>query len=117
MSRRDRYHQIVRDALEDEGWTITHDPYYFETDPVLSTDLGAERTLAAERGNEKIAVEVKSFLRGSQVVVLEQAIGQYFLYEEFLKIQEPERSCIWPSRHTLTKIFSLAKLDSLPCRS
>lgn len=91
MSRRDYYHNLIRDALENEGWTITHDPYYFETDPILSTDIGAERTIAAQRENEKIAVEIKSFLRGSQVVDLQRAMGQYLLYEEFLKIQEPDR--------------------------
>lgn len=30
MSRRDTYHYIVKHALIREGWTITHDPYYFE---------------------------------------------------------------------------------------
>ena len=91
MSRRDTYHQLVRQALVDDGWTITQDPYYFETVPVLATDLGAERTIAAERGSEKIAVEIKSFLRGSQVVALQRALGQYMLYRAFLKQQEPDR--------------------------
>ena len=27
---KDIYHQIVRDALENDGWTITHDPYAIE---------------------------------------------------------------------------------------
>jgi hypothetical protein len=43
--------------------------------------LGAERTLAAERGNEKIAVEIKSFLSESQVTELERAVGQYGIYQ------------------------------------
>lgn len=74
-----------------EGWTITHDPYLFDTDPELITDLGAERVIGAERESEKIAVEIKSFLGSSQVVDLQRAIGQYTLYEEFLKAQEPDR--------------------------
>jgi hypothetical protein len=81
----------VKQALIQEGWTITHDPYVFDTDPQLSTDLGAERLIAAERESEKIAVEIKSFLTESQVVDLEKAIGQYGLYRRFLKIQDPER--------------------------
>ncbi len=91
MSRRDKYHPIVKRALIREGWTITHDPYSFKTDPPLSTDLGAERLLAAEREHEKIAVEVKSFLAESQVTELERALGQYGLYQGFLEMQEPER--------------------------
>ncbi len=26
MSRKDRFHQAVKRALEKDGWTITHDP-------------------------------------------------------------------------------------------
>ncbi|GAK55505.1 hypothetical protein U27_02339 [Candidatus Vecturithrix granuli] len=29
MSRKDTYHPLVKEALIREGWTITHDPYYF----------------------------------------------------------------------------------------
>jgi hypothetical protein len=63
MAARDLFHQAVRAALEKEGWTITHDPLaipYGAT--TLYIDLGAERLLAAERGNERIAVEIKSYL-------------------------------------------------------
>nr|WP_322745304.1 element excision factor XisH family protein [Nostoc sp. LEGE 12447] len=28
MSARDRFHELVRTALEKEGWIITHDPYH-----------------------------------------------------------------------------------------
>lgn len=62
MSRRDTYHDLVKNALIREGWTISHDPYFLQSDPKLSIDLGAQRTLAAERGDRKIAVEIKSFI-------------------------------------------------------
>lgn len=94
MSRRDTYHEIVKQALIQEGWTITHDPYNFDTDPPLSTDLGAERLLAAEKDTDKIAVEIKSFLSDSQVGELEKAAGQYRLYRRLLAIQEPERRLV-----------------------
>ena len=55
MSRRDKYHNTVKHALLREGWIITHDPYYFvNTDPQLSTDMGAERLIAAENATQKI---------------------------------------------------------------
>ena len=93
MSRKDTYHPLVKEALIREGWTITHDPYYFvDSDPTLSTDLGAERPFAAERGMERIVVEVKSFLEGSQVVELEKALGQYNIYTGLLKRYDPERT-------------------------
>lgn len=27
---KDIYHNLVRDALENDGWIITHDPYYLQ---------------------------------------------------------------------------------------
>ena len=81
MSRKDTYHYLVKSALSKEGWKITHDPYFLESDPKLSIDLGAQRTIAAEKGCDKIAVEVKSFITESQVTELEKAVGQYGIYE------------------------------------
>lgn len=54
-------------------------------------DLGAEKLIAAERGSEKIAVEVKSFLGPSPIRDLENAWGQFFLYSRALRKQEPNR--------------------------
>jgi XisH protein len=54
-------------------------------------DLGAERLLAAEKAQVKIAVEVKSFLSPSRLNDLEQALGQFILYHDLLEINEPER--------------------------
>ncbi len=91
MCRKDTYHDWVKSALIREGWTISHDPYFLQSDPKLSIDLGAERTIAAEKGSEKIAVEIKSFIADSQVTELERAVGQYGIYKELLQIQEPDR--------------------------
>ena len=61
---KDLYHDLVRIALEKDGWTITDDPYYLTLETTkLKVDLGAERIIAAERGMEKIAIEIKSFLK------------------------------------------------------
>jgi hypothetical protein len=44
MSARDLFHQIVKTALQREGWTITHDPYALQADSfALAIDLGAEK--------------------------------------------------------------------------
>jgi XisH protein len=91
MSRKDTYHNLVKSALIREGWTISHDPYFLQSDPKLSIDLGAQRTIAAEKVREKIAVEVKSFIADSQVTELERSVGQYGIYEELLQIQESDR--------------------------
>ncbi len=68
MSRKDRFHQAVRNALEKAGWTITHDPLPLKIGNLrLKVDLGAEKLIAAQKDNQKIAVEIKSFLRASKI--------------------------------------------------
>jgi XisH protein len=61
---RDLFHDLVKQALINEGWTVTHDPFPLHTrkEGGLSTDLGAERIIFAENRSQKIAVEVKSFI-------------------------------------------------------
>jgi XisH protein len=56
----------------------------------LFVDLGAERLLAAQRGVERIAVEVKSFTRPSDMKDLEEAVGQFVLYARLLIRYYPE---------------------------
>ena len=58
----------------------------------MYVDLGAEQLLAAEKGERKIAVEVKSFLGHSEMADLEQAIGQYTVYHEVLSRAQPDRA-------------------------
>jgi hypothetical protein len=75
----------VKHALEKDGWHITHDPFPLQIGKKrLSADLGAERLMSAEKGMQKIVVEVKSFVGQSDVRDLEQALGQYVLYRQIL---------------------------------
>jgi len=86
MPKKDIYHSAVRFALIKEGWKILAEDYVlaYGTDRVYA-DLAAERTIAAERNNQRILVEVKSFLGRSFIHDLEQAIGQYILYRNILE--------------------------------
>jgi hypothetical protein len=82
MSAKDRFHQAVKQALIQEGWTITGDPLLVRYGPTnLKVDLGAERVISARRGIEQIAVEIKSFLDASTVNDFHTAIGQYLHYK------------------------------------
>ena len=59
----------------------------------LFIDLGAERaTIGAERGSERIAVEVSSFVAESPVRDLQEAVGQFVVYRTLLTQAEPERT-------------------------
>ena len=88
---KDRFHYAVRTALEKEGWTITADPYEVSVGDVdFEIDLAAEM-LAAERAEEKIAVEIKSFIGGSNVSEFHTALGQFLNYQYALEDFDSQR--------------------------
>lgn len=92
MAAKDIYHNLVKQALEQEGWIITADPLSFSFGEVnFQVDLGAERIIAAQKDNQKIAVEIKSFLNPSAVTDFYGALGQFLSYRLALEEIEPER--------------------------
>ena len=85
MPAKDIFHEPFVRALKKDGWTITDDPLTFRLmDTDLLIDIGAERLVGAERGNERIAVEIKSFVGKSSVQDLKEATGQFVLYAQAL---------------------------------
>lgn len=106
---RDLIHQIVREALENEGWKITHDPYPIQIGGFdMEIDLGAEELVAAEKEGEKIAVEIKSFAGYSKVYDFHLAVGQFFDYRRALKEKEPDRKLyVGILDDTYEEVFSL----------
>ena len=95
MSARDKFHPHVKNALVSEGWTITQDPLLLPFGSTnLQVDLGAEKLLAAYKGTKKIAVEVKSFLSQSNIADLQDALGQFLMYDFTLQSSEPDRE-LW----------------------
>jgi len=94
---KDIYHDIVKIALQKEGWNITHDHYELKFTQKglylsnLKIDLGAEKLLAAELGTQKIAIEIKTLAGASIVNELHSLIGQFVSYQLGLEIQEPDR--------------------------
>ncbi len=92
MPARDLFHNAVRHGLEKEGWKITDDPLSISFGGVdLYVDLGAERLIAAQRGEEKIAVEIKSFLGMSVITEFHAALGQFLSYRLALTARDPQR--------------------------
>lgn len=84
---------MVKQALVNDGWTITHDPLRvtFGTSAGY-VDLGAERLIGATKDSESIAVEIKTFLRPSLIEDLQKAVGQYVLYKAALDKEDPQRT-------------------------
>ena len=92
MSACDLFHDIVKNALRKDGWTITHDPYPLPTGSFdLAIDLGAEKVIAAYRGEQRIAIEIKSFLGPSKISQFYGALGQFIAYRTALNTQDAAR--------------------------
>jgi hypothetical protein len=95
MPRKDLYHNEVRRALEKDGWKITHDPMRFRwKKKTIFPDLGIEKVIAAERGLEKIAVEIKSFQGDVLLHEFYSAIGQYDIYKAALADLDVDRKVV-----------------------
>ena len=93
MSARDFFHKEVKNALIKDGWSITHDPLSVSFGRLdMSIDLGAEQLIGAQKDNQKIAVEIKSFLpKSSAISEFHTALGQFINYRAALRQDEPER--------------------------
>ncbi|MEG4501619.1 element excision factor XisH family protein [Microcoleus sp. F10-C6] len=107
MPAQDLYHDTVCTALIKDGWTITHDPLILKIGGrSVFVDLGAQKLIAAERGSEKIAIEIKSFLGPSPINDLENAWGQFFMYARTLQKREPDRLLyLAVNRNTFETLF------------
>ena len=93
MAAKDIFHDVVKIALQKDGWTITDDPLPIRLSGVIDMyiDLGAEKVIAAEKAGRKIAVEIKSFLGPSTLTEFHLALGQFMNYRYALADTEPDR--------------------------
>ncbi len=107
MPAKDLFHNAVRNALINDGWTVTDDPLTLTVGKRdLFVDFRAERVLLASKGKRKIAVEVKSFSGHSDVRSLQQAVGQFLMYLQLLRRQEPDRTLFLAvSEETYQNVF------------
>lgn len=77
---RDKYHELVRKSLEDEGWLITDDPLYVNTQKrQVKIDLAAERLIGAEKGDQKIAVEIKASSTSLKFMIFTERWGRIYI--------------------------------------
>ena len=91
MPALDLYHHNVREALIKDGWDITHDPLHLRWGRKdMYVDLGARQMIVAARDEQRIAVEIKSFINDSEMKDLRDAIGQFVIYRSVLQRTYPE---------------------------
>ena len=88
MPAKDAFHEVVKIALQKDGWQITHDAYTLQAGTLeLYIDLGDEKVVAAEKDGQKIAVEIKSFIGPSKLSQFYTALGQFISYRAALQQQ------------------------------
>jgi len=91
MPTKDRYHDTIRNALINDGWTIIADPYIIEyQDDRLLADLAATRPIAAQRNRKTIIVEIKTFSDPSPLNSFHAALGQYIFYRDLIRETQPD---------------------------
>jgi hypothetical protein len=102
MPAKDSIHNIVKEAIVKDGWKITDDPYvisygerflFIDLAATISSTLNQAQGsfIGATKENQRIAIEIKDFRGQSVIADLEQALGQYTLYQLLLRRIEPER--------------------------
>jgi XisH protein len=92
MSARDIFHESVKRGLIKDGWTITADPLDLEWEGVtVKIDIAADRLISADRADEKVAIEIKSFISPSAISDFHTALGQCLNYQIMLEVHEPDR--------------------------
>ena len=109
MPANDLHYDAVVTALVADGWPITHDPLTLRIgDRELYVDLAAERKGEfTEEIAVRIAVEIQSLLKQSEVSDLHTALGQYSNYRTVLIRQQPDRPLYLAiTRETFDGIFS-----------
>lgn len=93
MPAKDIYHNAVRFALIKDGWEILAEDYALEYGgDRLYADIAAEKSIVAVKQEQKILVEVKSFLGRSFFNDLENSVGQYIVYRDILLETESDFS-------------------------
>ena len=88
----DAFHNAVKQSLKKDGWKITDEQMHLQVGGVeMYIDLAADRIIAAEKDDNKIAVEIKSFLGASEIYEFHLAMGQIRNYQLALRKEDPDR--------------------------
>ena len=118
MPQQDAHHNSVRNALEKDGWTVTHDPFTIRLEDVkFYVDLAAEKIIESDGETQKVAIEIKVFGGLSFLNEFEKAVGQYLIYKQFLGELFPERILFLAvSEDVFEESFGLPSIQAVVAR-
>jgi|SRR2546423_13755638 XisH protein len=100
MPTRDLYHDLVKNALRQDGWRITHNVLPLKVGAEIGAgELWTTQLLAADKDERKIAVAVNSFIGRSDPADLAQELGQLALSRSRLHAIKSDRVLYLAVRH------------------
>jgi XisH protein len=89
MAVKDVFHDVVKVALQKEGWKITDDPLTLEVgEQVFYIGLGA----AQLSGDRQIAVAIKSFVGAASILKFQLALVEFLNYRSLLERRQRDRT-------------------------
>lgn len=115
---KDLYYDLVKNALRQDGWRITHDPLRLRWPAgqvaLSHVDAGAgELLLAAEKDERKIAVVTKSFIGLTDLQELPKAFAQFAIYRQAVHRLDPDRTLYLAVRQATYEAFLTGKVRAL----
>jgi hypothetical protein len=100
MPTRDLYYDLVKNALRQDGWRITHTVLPLKVGAEIGAgELWATQLLAADKDERKIAVAVNSFIGRSDPVTLTPELAQLALSRSRLHAIKSDRALYLAVRH------------------
>jgi len=100
MPTRDLYYDLVKNALRQDGWRITHNVLPLKVGAEIGAgELWATQLLAADKDERKIAVAVNSLVGRSDPADLAQVLAQLALSRPGLHAIDPDRALYLAVRH------------------
>ena len=91
MPPQDLYYDLVKNALRQDGWRITHNVLPLKVGADIGAgELWATQLLAADKDERKIAVAVNSFVGHSDPADLTQVLGRLALSRPRLHATEAD---------------------------
>jgi hypothetical protein len=114
MARKDLLHNPTKQSLIKAGWTITHDPLSIKFSGIdFHIDLGANKILTANKGDENIAVEVKSFAGDSPLTAFHVAVGQFLNYRLVLREKQLDYTLFLAIPENIYESFFMTQFGQL----
>lgn len=114
MARKDLLHNPTKQSLIKAGWTIADDFLSIKFSGIdFHIDLGANRILTATKGDENIAVEVKSFVGDSPLTAFHAAVGQFLNYQLVLREKQLDYTLFLAIPENIYKTFFMTQFGQL----